>query len=118
MAVYFNQPLSTDSHHGGDVLAVCRAFGCQTEVIRGGQRVNAVTCLCWNYPCGGFEPLVISDGRIAARVGYGRQGRPGQLLAVFALGRVPGNYPIRVGDDVRTVMDLVAGEQRTCLRRR
>ena len=114
LAVYFNQPLNTEASHAGDVLVACRAFGCQTEVVRGGQKINAVTCLCWNYPCAGLEPLIVSDGRIAARVGYGRQSRAGQMLGVFALSRVPGNYPLRVGEDVRTVMDLVEAEKRAC----
>jgi hypothetical protein len=113
-AAYFNQPLNVESSHVSDVLAACRAFGCQTEVVRGGSKINAVTCLCWNYSCGGFEPLAMGDARIAARVGYGRQSRPGQMLAVFALGRLPSTYPIRVGDNVRTVDELVESEKRAC----
>ena len=38
----------------------CLAFGCGTEVsLEGpdGQRINGITCLCWNYPCAGFEML-------------------------------------------------------------
>lgn len=113
-ASYRAQPLPVESVDVADVLGVCRAFGCRAEVIRGGARVNAVTCLCWNFACGGYEPLVLAEGRIAARIGYGRQYYPGQMLGVFALARVPANYPMRVGEDVRTVSDLVEYEKRAC----
>ncbi len=54
------------------------------------------------------------NGRISARLGYGSQSRPSQLLAALALARVPATYPMRVGDAVRTVADLVESEKRTC----
>jgi len=113
-AAYRAQPLSVESNDVADVLGLCRAFGCRAEVLRGGARVNAVTCLCWNFACGGYEPLVLAEGRIAARIGYGRQLYPGQMLGVFALARVPANYPMRVGEDVRSVADLVEYEKRAC----
>lgn len=113
-ASYRAQPLSVESNDVADVIGACRAFGCRAEVLRGGARVNAVTCLCWNFACGGYEPLVLAEGRIAARIGYGRQLYPGQMLGVFALARVPANYPMRVGEDVRTVADLVEYEKRAC----
>lgn len=113
-AAYRAQPLTVESNDVADVLGVCRAFGCRSEVLRGGARVNAVTCLCWNFTCGGYEPLVLAEGRVAARIGYGRQLYPGQMLGVFALARVPANYPMRVGEDVRSVADLVEYEKRAC----
>lgn len=114
LATYRVQPLAVESNDVADVLGLCRAFGCRAEVLRGGARINAVTCLCWNFPCGGYEPLVLAEGRITARIGYGRQLYPGQMLGVFALARVPANYPMRVGDDVRSVADLVEYEKRAC----
>lgn len=114
LATYRAQPLPVESNDVADVLGVCRAFGCRAEALRGGARVNAVTCLCWNFTCGGYEPLVLAEGRIAARIGYGRQLYPGQMLGVFALARVPANYPMRVGEDVRSVADLVEYEKRAC----
>jgi len=111
--------LSTRSNTATEIMHACLAFGCQTDVYRGGgssagQKVNGVTCLCWNYACGGYQPLVVSRGTIAAKIGYGLQERPSQLLAVLALARVPDDYPMRVGEDVRSVADLVEHEKLTC----
>jgi hypothetical protein len=114
LAYHFNQPLSAEGNSVGEVINACRAFGCRTEVLRGGKRINAVTCLCWNYACGGFEPLTMIDGKIVARVGYGRQDQPGQMLAVFALARLPADYPMRVGEEVRRVADFVEQEKLSC----
>ena len=95
----------------------CLAFGCGTEVSldgADGQRINGITCLCWNYPCGGFDMLTRSQDHIAARIGYGYQEHPGEFLAMLALSRVPADYPVRVGKDTRTVADLVEAEKLAC----
>ncbi|HBO42372.1 MAG TPA: hypothetical protein DD670_00215 [Planctomycetaceae bacterium] len=117
IAGYFQQPLNTGSNTATDLMQLCMTFGCDAEVRRGapsGQRVNAFTCLCWNYPCNGREMLRICDGHIAAAVGYGFQQYPGQFLAVLGFSRVPEDYPLRVGEDARTVNDLVDVEKRNC----
>lgn len=117
LALHRKQPLNLREHTVTDILHACLAFGCETDVLRdagGGQKVNGITALCWNYPCGGFVPLMLSDGHIAARVGYGLQDRPGQLLAVLAMARVPANYPLRAEKEVRTVADLVEAEKLAC----
>ena len=93
------------------------AFGCASEVHQeaaAGAKINGITCLCWNYPCAGFEPLIVCDGRIAARIGYGGQDVPGQFLATLALAGVEAKYPLRVDKTVRTVADLVEQEKRSC----
>ncbi len=71
-------------------------------------------CLCWNYPCAGYQPLTMIDGHVSARLGYGLQSRPSQLLAALALARVPASYPMRVGDSMRSVADLVESEKLSC----
>ncbi|NLE37797.1 MAG: hypothetical protein GX621_07215 [Pirellulaceae bacterium] len=114
---YFQQPLNTGNNTATDLLQLCMAFGCDAEVRRGapsGQRLNAFTCLCWNYPCNGREMLRICDDHVAAGVGYGFQQYPGQFLAVLGFSRVPEDYTLRVGDDSRTVMNLVEFEKRNC----
>jgi hypothetical protein len=111
---YFQQSLNTRDNTVGDVLEACLAYGCRTEINLGSEKVNGITCLCWNYPCAGGEPLMLSGGHICGRIGYAQQSNPAQLLAVLALSRVPLGYPVRVGETVRDVTDLVAFEQGEC----
>jgi len=109
--------LNTRENTATEMMLACLPYGCKTEVHLGGsngKRINGITLLCWNYPCAGYEPLALSEGRIAARIGYGLQEHPSQLLATLALARVRPNYPIRVGEDVRTVADLVEHEKLGC----
>jgi hypothetical protein len=49
-----------------------------------------------------------------ARVGYGLQGHPGEMLSVLAQAAVPANYEVRTGKFRGTVADLVESEKRTC----
>ncbi len=111
------QPFNTQQNTCTDILDFCRAFGCRTELTDNagsGQKVNGITCLCWNMPCAGYELITISEGHLAARVGYGYQNNPSELAAVLALAQVPADYPARVGKTVRTVADLVEFEKLTC----
>ena len=89
-----------------------RKLPCSTA--EGEKRANGIMCLCWNYPCGGYRPLTMVDGHVSARLGYGVQSRPSQLLAALALARVPASYPMRVGDAMRSVADLVESEKLSC----
>ena len=114
---YSSRPLNTRDNTAAHILQACLAFGCDTTVRQGGssgEPVNGLTCLCWNYPCGGYNLLRMSDNHVAARIGYGLQSNPSQFLAVLALARVPIDYPIRVDDTVRSVADLVESEKRSC----
>jgi hypothetical protein len=122
VAFHRGQALSASQNTATEVMHACLAFGCNTEIYRSGspssretgQKLNGITCLCWNYPCAGYELLGLAEGHIAARIGYGRQEHPSQLLAVLALSGVKATYPVRVGDDVRTVADLVEYEKLSC----
>lgn len=114
-----NQKLAfnTRDNSATEIMNYCLAFGCATEVsLQGsdGKRINGITCLCWGYPCGGFEMLGPSQGHIAARVGYGCQERPGEFLAMLAMSRVQSNYPIRAGRGTRSVADVVEAEKLGC----
>lgn len=117
LAAQQKQTFNTRDNFATEIVACCLAFGCNTEVSwegPEGRRVNGITCLCWNYPCGGFELLGMSEGHIAARVGYGYQEQPGEFLAMLAMSRVQGDYPVRVGQTVRNVADIVEGEKLAC----
>ncbi len=110
-------PLDTKYNTVTDLIVSTLPLGCESESLLGGpggRRINTITCLCWNYPCAGRRPLTVAHGRIAARIGYGLQTQRGQLLAALAFARVPDDYPCRVGDDERTVADLVASEKLNC----
>lgn len=111
------QVLSTADNTVTEVLYACRGFGCHAEVLEAvtlRKKLNGITCLTWNYPCAGFAPLTISDGHITGRIGYGYQEYPGELIAALALARVQPSYPVRVGEEVRTVADLVEYEKLAC----
>ena len=114
LGIYFQQTPNTTNFTPGDILAWCLPYGCETELYHDREKINALTCLCWNYPCNGREMLVDVDGHIGARVGHGYQSHAGQLLSVLALARVPANYPLRTGRTVRSVADLLACEKLDC----
>ena len=111
------QPFNTQQNDCSDVLEFCRGFGCNTELADNagsGQKVNGITCLCWNMPCAGYEMMTYSEGHLAARIGYGYQSQPSELAAVLALSEVAPDYPARFGRVVRTVSDLIDYEKLSC----
>jgi hypothetical protein len=99
-----------------DVMYYCLAFGRQAAVrTRNSPRpVSAIGCLCYNYSFQGHRPLMVIDDRPAARIGFGRQAYPSQMLAVLAEARVSAQYPIRVGKAQATVADFVEYEKWSC----
>ena len=111
------QPFNTQQNDCGEVLEFCRGFGCDTELLdnaASGQKINGITCLCWDMPCGGYEMMTVSEGHLAGRIGYGYQSQPSELAAVLALSSVPADYPARVGRFVRSVADVIEYEKLTC----
>ena len=111
------QPFNTQQNTCADILDFCHAFGCETELtdnVTTGQKINGITCLCWNMPCAGYALMTVSDGHLAPRVGYGYQNNSSELAAVLALAQVPAEYPARAGKTVRTVADLIEYEKLTC----
>ncbi len=117
LAAQQQQPFNTRDNTPTEILSRCLAFGCGSEVsleAPNGQHINGITCLCWNYPCAGFELLGRSGNHVAARIGYGYQQRPGEFLATLALSRVQPDYPVRLGRTVRKVADLVEAEKLGC----
>jgi len=114
LAAYQRYMMNTREHTPADILRLCQAYGCGTEVQHAGQPVNGITCLCWNYNCAGYEMLQVAGGRVTPRVGYAYQNEAGQMLATLALARVPTDYPIRAGERVRSVADIVEFEKLNC----
>jgi hypothetical protein len=109
---------NTQNNLPTEIMHYSLAYGCGTEVAlataQGQQAINGITCLCWNYPCAGYEMLGRSQKRLAPSIGYGSQERPGEFLAMLAMSRVQTNYPVRVAKDTRTVADLVEAEKLGC----
>ena len=102
LAALRKQPFNTQQNTCGEILEFCRGFGCETELTdnaTAGQKVNGITALCWNMPCGGYELMTVSEGHLAPRVGYGYQANPSELAAVLALSHVPARIPGPVGQD-------------------
>jgi hypothetical protein len=117
LAMHRGQSFNTQENSATEVMNYCLAFGCATEVsLEGanGKRINGITCLCWDYPCAGFDMLGLNQDHIAARIGYGYQEHPGEFLAMLAMSRVQPDYPVRTGKDVRTVADLIEAEKLGC----
>ncbi|MBN1394877.1 MAG: hypothetical protein JW959_07630 [Pirellulales bacterium] len=117
LTAHAKQPFNTRDNMPTEILSRCLAYGCGTEVSLEspqGQKINGITCLCWNYPCAGYNLIGRSGDHMAARIGYAYQEHPGEFLATLALARVPADYPVRVGKDVRKVADLVEAEELAC----
>ena len=107
LAMHQKLPFNTQQNSPTEIMSVCLAFGCNSEVsLEGpeGQRINGITCLCWNYPCNGFEMLGCRrrPPRRADRLRL--SGAPGEFLAMLALSP-SADYPVRAGRDVRNVAD-------------
>jgi hypothetical protein len=111
---------NTHDNSATEVLNVCLGYGCGTVIAQstadGNQPINGISCLCWNYPCNGFQLLIGQQGRVAARIGYGYQEHPGEFLAMLAMSRVPADYALHVGPNVPKVSDLVETEKLACRR--
>ena len=110
---YSQQSFNTRDNTAGDLIQVGLAFGGRAAVREGspsGRKINAIGCLCWNYPCAGYRLLQINEGRLMARIGYGLQQAPSQFLAMLATSGVSADYEIRVGEVPASVAHLVKHE--------
>jgi hypothetical protein len=115
--LYYRLAPNTRDNTPTEIMNFCLAFGCDAEVGYPGPpaaKISGIGCLCWNMPCAGYTLLEVDGSGVLARLGYGLQAHPSQLLALLAQARVPADYEIRVGPHRRTVADLVESEKRTC----
>ncbi len=111
---YYQRPESVTKRSPWGVLHAMIAFGVDSELQMGRQRVNAIGWLCYNRPCRGLK-LMHFDGKFPVpRLGPGYQGHEGQLLSMLALSRVKPSYPMRVDGHDLTVQDLIEYEKWTC----
>jgi hypothetical protein len=115
----YRRPLSLRSASPADVMQACWGWGSAAELggdNRNSRPINAIGALCWNVPCAGKTLLVVSDGKIMPRIGYGFQSKRGELLATLAMAAVSSENEIRIGATRGTVLDLVDWEK-TSVRR-
>jgi hypothetical protein len=117
-AQHFQDPLNTNDNTPSQILKFCLAFGCDTEIRYGnsaGSGMSGIGALCYNYPCAGYRLLTLDDGKAVARVGYGLQDAPGELIAMLAQSAVPESYEIRIGNWRGKVTTLVETEKLSCV---
>ena len=113
----YSRSVSTQSNVPAEVIAFCEAFGHKAEIASGGrsrEMLNGVGAVCWSYPCSGYTLLRTDGSHTVARVGYGYQDRPAQLLAMLARNRIPVTYEVRIGEHHGTIADLVESEKLGC----
>lgn len=114
--------LSTEENRPGEVMNYVLAFGCTSEIYYGyreeNRYVNALGAICWNIPMSGRVALSEHHGKLLPRIGYGTQMYSGQLLATFALSRVPCTYRFPANREVPStgfsVTDLIEFQMQQC----
>ncbi len=111
---YYMQPESVLQRSPWGVMHALIAFGVDTQVTYGEQRVNAIGWLCWNRPCRGQQLLYLDGDRVMGYRGIGLQGHEGQFLSMLAQSRVKSTYQLKVEDREFTVQDLVKSEMLGC----
>jgi hypothetical protein len=114
---YYSRPLNTRDDPPWSVLHWGIAYGIDAQVaVAGprGQQVTAIGWLCSNYRTGGKQLIRCTDEGFSLPVAPGVQGHDAQFLSMLAQACVPEDYPLRVGDEPRTVAALVDHEQQTC----
>ena len=115
LAYYYFRPENVAVRSPWGAMHAMLAYGVDTKLIVGDQQVNAVGYLCYNGVCNGQQLFSVSpEGRLQAHIGPGVQGHAGQFLAMLAQSRVRPDYPIRVGNRMFTVADLIEHEKETC----
>jgi hypothetical protein len=117
LAMYYPRHQNAESNNAWEVMHAIIAYGVDTQIYKeghGGEKVNAVGHLCFNYPCAGDRMLFVNNGKIEARRGVGVQGHHGQFLAILAQSHVKADYPMYVSGQNFTLGDLINYEKETC----
>ena len=105
--------------YGVDTQFLCRTGSNQTTPKNGQVQVQAQTApayavgiLCWNLPIGLRQIFNPAQGILVPRIGFGYQQTRGELLASLAMANVSNTYQIKVGDETKTVRDLMESEMK------
>ncbi len=112
---YSLRPESAAERSPWGVMHALIAYGPDTQLLVGNQRVNAIGWMLWNGNCRGQQLLYVRNNQLGAHVGApGTQGHAGQFLAMLAQWRVRPETPMKVQGRDFTVADLIEYEKRTC----
>ena len=114
LSIYYQRPVNADELRPWSIMHGLIAYGRDSQIVVGGQRVNAAEYLCANGVGNGMQLLYLQDGQLRTRIGPGVQGHPGQFLAILAQSNVPVDQPITVEGKSFTVRDLIEFEKKDC----
>jgi hypothetical protein len=114
LAWYYFRPENTATRSPWGSMHWMLAYGVDSQLIVGAERVNAIGYLNYNGVCNGQRLFYVQGGKLQAQIGVGVQGHAGQYLAMLAQSRVKPDYPILVNGYKFTVADLIEHEKDTC----
>ncbi len=114
LKIYYQKPVDADLLRPWSIMHGLIAFGRDSQVFTGGQRVNAAEYLCANGPGNGLRLMHLHEGQLRTSEGKGLQGHSCQLLAILAQANVPPSQPVTIEGKSFTVQDLIGHEQREC----
>ena len=115
---YYPRHQNARSNSPWEVMHAIIAYGVNTQLFKhgpGGEKVNAIGWMCYNYPCAGQRLLFLNGGKVDAGRGVGVQGHGGQFMAILAQSHVMADYPLRVEGKMFTLADLIEREKETCV---
>ncbi len=117
LGAYYPRHQNARDNNAWEIMHAIVAYGVDTQIFKngpGGEKVNAMGWLCYNYPCAGYRMLLQHNGKLEARRGVGVQGHHGQFLAILAQSRLKPDYPMYVGGKDFTIADLIEFEKQNC----
>ncbi|MGD9721642.1 MAG: hypothetical protein AB7O59_05860 [Pirellulales bacterium] len=117
LALYYPKHQNARDNNCWEVMHAIIAYGVETQIYKdkpGGDKVNAIGWLCFNYPCAGDRMMFLNNGKIEARRGVGVQGHYGQFLAILAQSHLKADYPMYVSGKQFTLQDLIEHEKENC----
>ncbi len=118
LAMYYPRHQNTRDNDPWEMMHAIIAYGVDTQIFKdrpGGEKVNAIGWMCYNYPCQGQRMLFLNNGKPDTGRGVGLQGHGGQFLAILAQSRVMSDYPLRIQGKQFTLADLIEREKQTCV---
>lgn len=114
---YYDHPPNTRDDSPWKLLHWSIAYGIDAQVRMGGptgKQVSAVGWLCENRSSAGIRLASLTGNGLELPISAGKQGHPGQFLAMLAQARIKPDFGIRVGNRQFTIADLVEHEKDTC----
>jgi hypothetical protein len=118
LAMYYPRHQNSRDNNAWEIMHAIIAYGVDTRIYKdgpGGEKVNAIGWLCYNYPCAGERMLFLNNGKLEARRGVGVQGHYGQFLAILAQSHLKSDYPMFVSGKQFTLADLIEHEKENCV---